>query len=163
MVARVENVANPSVATSAPPPPRLGLFEFIRRVRRDQLSLIFPETYSQEISYNRFLFLDSFLINKPEYIERVLLTNHANYRKSHFQQSLFRPLFGDGLLISEGDFWRRQRRIAAPAFHSRRIGEFVATMAACTETMLARWTQLSDPFDLSTEMMGLALDIVSRT
>ena len=163
MVARVENVANPSVATSAPPPPRLGLFEFIRRVRQDQLSLIFPETYSQEISYNRFLFLDSFLINKPEYIERVLLTNHANYRKSHFQRSLFRPLFGDGLLISEGDFWRRQRRIAAPAFHSRRIDEFVATMAASTEKMLARWSELSGPFDLSAEMMALALDIVSRT
>jgi cytochrome P450 len=162
VVTQSANVGSPAVAATAPPP-RLGLFEFVRRVRQDQLSLIFPETYTQEISFNRFLFLDSFLINKPEYIEHVLLTNHANYRKSHFQRSLFRPLLGDGLLTSEGDFWRRQRRIAAPAFHNRRIAEFVTTMAACTQSLLARWGKRRGPFDLSAEMMALSLDIIART
>jgi cytochrome P450 len=74
-----------------------------------------------------------------------------------------RPLLGDGLLTSEGEFWRRQRRIAAPGFHSRRIGEFVATMAACTETMLKRWGALNGPFDLAAEMKALTLAIIART
>src|SRR5436190_10991838 len=73
------------------------------------------------------------------------------------------PLLGDGLLISEGEFWRRQRRIAAPAFHSRRIADFVATMAACSEAMLTRWRTKTEPFDVSAEMMALTLDIISRT
>ena len=120
------------------PAPRLGLLEFIRKVKADQLLIIQPELFGEELLYNRFLFLHSFLVNKPEYIEHVLLTNHANYRKSHFTRNLLGPLLGNGLLTSEGDFWRRQRRIAAPAFHARRIGEFVTTMGASTEAMLAR-------------------------
>ena len=153
-----------SVAQGAVAPlPRLGLFEFMRRVREDQLLVIDPELYGVDLTYSRILFLHSFLVNKPEYIEHVLLTNHANYRKSHFQRTMLGPLLGEGLLISEGDFWRRQRRIAAPAFHSRRIGAFVATMASCSEAMLARWRSASAPFDVAAEMMALTLDIIART
>jgi cytochrome P450 len=145
------------------PAPRLGLIEFIRKVKEDQLLIIQPELFGEELLYNRFLFLHSFLVNKPEYIEHVLLTNHANYRKSHFTRNLLGPLLGNGLLTSEGDFWRRQRRIAAPAFHARRIAEFVATMGASTETMLARWHTQNGVFDVAAEMTGLALDIIART
>jgi cytochrome P450 len=139
------------------------VIEFFRRIRTDQLSILTPDAFSRNITYNRLLFLHSFLINKPEYIEHVLLTNHANYRKSHFLRNMLGPLLGDGLLISEGEFWRRQRRIAAPAFHSKRIADFVATMGSCTETMLARWHAISAPFDVATEMMALTLNIISRT
>jgi cytochrome P450 len=156
---------DPSLTAAAPaasPAQRLGLFEFIRRVRADQLSIIAPELYSADFTYNRILFLHSFLINKPEYIEHVLLTNHANYRKSHFTRHLLGPLLGNGLLTSEGELWRRQRRIAAPAFHTRRIGALVETVATSTERMLARWRAIGEPFDLSAEMMAVTLDIVSR-
>src|SRR5215469_14476869 len=120
-------------------PPRFGLFELLRRVRTDQLTTIVPEMFGRSLLHNRILFLHSFLVNKPEYVEHVLLTNQANYAKSHFLRNMLGPLLGQGLLISEGDFWRRQRRIAAPAFHSRRIADFVATMVSCTEATLARW------------------------
>ena len=93
-------------------------------MRKDQLSAIGPETYSQDLTYNRLLFLILLLVNKPEYIEHVLLTNQANYQKSHFQRHLLGPLLGNGLLTSEGDFHRRQRRLAAPAFHHRRIADY---------------------------------------
>jgi cytochrome P450 len=152
--------ASAAVAASASP---FGLIDLVRRVRDDQLTAIAPDSYGQDLTYNRLLFLDSFRVNKPEYIEHVLLTNHANYRKSHFHRHLLRPLLGDGLLTSEGEFWRRQRRIAAPSFHSRRIGEFVATMAACTETMLMHWGALNGTFDLAAEMRALTLAIIART
>jgi cytochrome P450 len=144
------------------PAPRLGLIEFIRRVREDQLSVIDPALYAEDLTYSRILFLHSFLVNKPEYIEQVLLTNHANYRKSHFLRNLLGPLLGQGLLTSEGELWRRQRRIAAPAFHRARVGEFVGTMQASTQAMLARWNGASD-FDVAAEMMALTLDIIART
>ena len=144
-------------------PPRFGLIEFIRRVRTDQLSLLPPEVFGRNLLHSRFLFLHSFLVNKPDYIEHVLLTNHANYRKSDFLRRMLGPLLGEGLLISEGEVWRRQRRIAAPAFHARRIADFVATMASATETMLARWRTIAQPFDVTAEMMALTLDVISRT
>jgi cytochrome P450 len=143
--------------------PRFGLIEFLRRIREDQLSVLPPELFDRNITYNRLLFLDHFLIIKPEYIEHVLLTNHANYRKSHILRHLLGPLLGNGLLISEGEFWRRQRRIAAPAFHSRRIADFVSTMGSCSEAALARWRRLTQPFDIAAEMMALTLNVISRT
>lgn len=145
------------------PTPQFGFFEFLRRARKDQLLLLVPEMFDRDMVYSRFLFLHSFLINKPEYIEHVLLGNHANYRKSYFLRHILGPLLGDGLLLSEGEFWRRQRRIAAPAFHSKRIANFVATMVSCTEATLARWRGTTEPFDIAAEMMALTLNIVSRT
>jgi cytochrome P450 len=143
--------------------PRFGRIEFLRRVREDQLSILTPELFSQNIAYSRILFLHSFLINKPEYIEHVLLTNQRNYRKSDFLRRILGPLLGDGLLISEGEFWRRQRRIAAPAFHAKRIAEFVTAMTSCTATTLAGWRSMTGPFDIAAEMLALTLDIVART
>jgi cytochrome P450 len=143
--------------------PRFGLIEFLRRVREDQLSTLAPEVFDRSMIYNRLLFLHNFLLNKPEYIEHVLLTNQENYSKSHILRRLLGPVLGDGLLISEGEFWRRQRRIAAPAFHNKRIAAFVDTFGSCTQGMLARWRTITGPFDVAAEMMGLTLDIVART
>jgi cytochrome P450 len=143
--------------------PRFGWIEFLRRVREDQLSILTPELFGQNIAYSRILFLHSFVINKPEYIEHVLLTNQRNYRKSDFLRRILGPLLGEGLLISEGEPWRRQRRIAAPAFHAKRIAEFVTAMTSCTDATLARWRALTGPFDIAAEMLGLTLDIVART
>jgi cytochrome P450 len=143
--------------------PQFGLIEFLRRVREDQLSTLVPELFGRNMIYNRLLFLHSFLINKPEYIEHVLLTNHANYSKSHFLRRMLGPILGNGLLTSEGELWRRQRRIAAPAFHNKRIAEFVDTFSSCIQTMLARWRTRTQPFDVAAEMMALTLDIIART
>ncbi len=77
--------------------PQFGFFEFLRRARKDQLLLLVPEMFDRDMVYSRFLFLHSFLINKPEYIEHVLLGNHANYRKSYFLRHILGPLLGDGL------------------------------------------------------------------
>ena len=143
--------------------PRFGLIEFLRRVREDQLSTLAPELFERNMIYNRLLFLHSFVLNKPEYIEHVLLTNHENYSKSHFLRRLLGPVLGNGLLTSEGELWRRQRRIAAPAFHNKRIAEFIATFASCTQATLARWRTLTQPFDVTAEMMALTLNIIART
>jgi cytochrome P450 len=155
--------ATPSFVEDTDFPPQFGLIEFLRRVRTDQLSTLVPELFGRAMIYNRLLFLHSFLINKPEYIEHVLLTNHANYSKSHFLRRMLGPIFGNGLLTSEDELWRRQRRIAAPAFHNKRIAEFVDTFSSCTQAMLGRWRTRTQPFDVAAEMMALTLDIIART
>ena len=143
--------------------PQFGIIEFLRRIRNDRLSVLVPELFDRNmISFNH-LFLHGFLINKPEYIEHVLLTNYGNYTKSHFLRRLLGPLLGDGLLISEGELWRRQRRILAPAFHHRRISEYVNTMVVCTEATIERWRTIAQPFDVAAEMMALTLNIIART
>src|SRR5262249_60297950 len=81
--------------------PQFGLIEFFRRARTDQLSLLLPEMFDRNMTYSRLLFLDSFVLNKPEYIEHVLLTNQENYRKSPFLRNILGPLRDGELLISE--------------------------------------------------------------
>jgi cytochrome P450 len=135
--------------------PRIGPLAFIRRAKRNQLDLLGPELFAKELSRTRLLFLKSFLVNKPEYIEQVLLTNQRNYVKSQFVQRLLAPVLGQGLLTSEGALWRRQRRIAAPAFQPRRVADSIDVMQ--------RWKQRQKPFDICGEMMGVTLEVIART
>ncbi len=138
-------------------PPRFGLFELIRKIRQDQLSVLVPEMFDRRLLRFRMLRLRIFVVNWPDYIEHVLLANHQNYIKGRFSEAMLGPIVGEGLLTSEGEAWRRRRRIAAPAFHQRSIAELVDTMARCTEAMLARWAGQSQPFDIASEMTELTL------
>jgi len=106
------------------------------------------------------------LLDDPAHIRYVLRTNNRNYLKSN-QYELVKLVVGDGLIASEGDFWRRQRRLVQPAFHRRRIAGLVSLMAAETERTLARWSDSSwgqgEPFDIVQEMTDLTLRIISKT
>jgi cytochrome P450 len=142
---------------------QFGPIEFIRRARRNQLELFLPEMFSRNLLYRRIFLLRSFLVIKPDYIEQVLLTNQANFVKSHFVQRLLGPLLGEGLLTSEGEVWRLQRRIAAPAFNHKAVEGFVEIMAAASADLVERWHGIEPPFDLSEQMMGLTLEIIAKT
>ena len=104
-----------------------------------------------------------FLMNDVDAVRHVLVDNAKNYTKSRNYDGL-RLILGEGLVTSEGEFWRRQRRLAQPAFHRERLAGFASTMADDTKTMLGRWATLpAKPIDLHAEMMALTLRIVART
>ena len=71
-------------------------------------------------------------------------------------------LLGDSLLANEGEFWRRQRRLAQPAFHRQRINDYGEVVVACTERMLANW-QDGETRDIHQEMMRLLQEILTIT
>lgn len=69
-----------------------------------------------DVMHLRFFNIPVWVLNNPEHIERVLVTNHRCLIKPlDFRMPFFRGIFGNGLLTSEGDFWLRQRRFAQPA------------------------------------------------
>lgn len=140
-----------------------GLFDLLRRLRDDQLSIWPPEIFSRNMTSRRLFLTRSFFVNKPEYIEHVLLTNQQNYTKSELARRIVGPILGNGLILSEGDFWRRQRRIVAPAFHHKRIADFADVMAARAEMMLADWQSRQGSFDVCHDMMALTLEIINAT
>ncbi len=103
------------------------------------------------------------VISHPEHVKRVLLDNYKNYIKGY---DLAKPLFGNGLVSSDGEFWRRQRRLMQPMFHRRRIALMTETMVAATEEMLNRWeryAQSGRPIDVTEQMMRLTRDIILTT
>ncbi|HEV3469934.1 MAG TPA: cytochrome P450 [Pyrinomonadaceae bacterium] len=107
-----------------------------------------------------------YLVAHPEGVERVLQTNQQNYPKGpHFNKPLS-LLVGRGLLTSEGEFWRRQRRLAQPAFHRQRVAALGGTMTSATLRMLERWRGLQREgctFDVAAEMTRLTLQIAGLT
>lgn len=101
------------------------------------------------------------LMNSPAAIEHVFQSNWRNYRKSDFYDKL-RPLLGNGIATSEGDFWRRQRQITNPAFHRESLTRMGAIMRDRTREMVDAWARRSDgeTFDLSVDLTALTLRIV---
>ena len=65
----------------------------------------------------------NYVINHPDDIKHVLLSNHRNYTKGEGMDRV-KILLGNGIMTSEGDFWRRQRRMMQPCFHRRVIDRF---------------------------------------
>jgi cytochrome P450 len=96
----------------------------------------------------------------PDYIEDVLVTRNYNFVKGVGMRMSPR-FFGKGLLTSEGELWRRQRRLMQPAFHRRSVGRYARMIVECTQKMLASW-QPGDIRDLHSEMDHLALEIIAR-
>src|SRR5579872_950404 len=74
-------------------------------------------------------FQDRIFLNHPDFIEQVLVVQQAKFHKSELTKRIVGGLLGQGLLISEGDFWRRQRRLAQPAFQRARITAYASTMS----------------------------------
>ena len=110
------------------------------------------------VSYARLSGRPHFLLTEPADVEHVLITNHRSYSKGAIQ-AREASLFGNGLLLSEGEFWRRQRRIMQPAFHRRRVEQYAGIMTAATERLLAGWRDGSTR-DIHHDMMRLTLEVV---
>ncbi len=104
------------------------------------------------------------LLAHPHDIESVLRVNHQNYVKGLFSQPL-KLVVGGGLVTSEGGFWLRQRRLAQPAFHRKRLVALGTITTRAAEAMLVRWeayARKAQPFDVNGEMMPLTLRIVGE-
>jgi cytochrome P450 len=102
-----------------------------------------------------------YLASDPAAIEEILITKNRAFRKGR-GLGRTRRILGNGLLTSEGDFWRRQRRLAQPAFHHQRIQAYGEVMSEYTRRMLATW-QDGQHLNIHAEMMGLTLAIATRT
>lgn len=100
------------------------------------------------------------VVNHPDLVEDVLVTKNRSFKK-HFALRQTRDTLGNGILTSEGDFWRKQRRLAQPAFHRERIAAHAAMMVESTERMLRDWAD-GQRRDAREDMMRLTLQIVAK-
>jgi cytochrome P450 len=148
----------------AAPEAPLSLRGFLRAVRTNAL-IIWPQSaYRQDTTVRDFLGRINVLLNAPDAIHHVLVGNPGNYRRSPASIRILRPITGEGLLLSEGDDWKLQRRTVAPALAPRVMPMLARHIASTTETALRRLTeQAGRPIDLLAVMQRLALDIAGRS
>ena len=103
--------------------------------------------------------IDTYMITNPADIERVLVTDDAKYTKPKFQDDAIGDLLGEGLLLSEGDTWRKQRELAQPAFLMSRLSGLSDQMVDYTVEMLDDWTG-GEVVNVHLEMARLTVKII---
>ncbi|MEM9864126.1 MAG: cytochrome P450 [Myxococcota bacterium] len=106
--------------------------------------------------------LDTHLVSSPELIRQILQASHHDFSKLTRGVYKLRLVLGNGLLTSSGPSWLRNRRIAQPAFHRKRIASFAGTMGRCAGEMVQAWSDGEEP-DIHEEMMKVTLRIIGLT
>jgi cytochrome P450 len=104
---------------------------------------------------------DIVLVNEPEFIREILIVQASSFVKERTQKRM-KILLGEGLITSDGESHKRQRRIAAPAFHRQRIQAYGSIMVERAAAMREAWREEVE-IDISAEMMRLSLEVVART
>ena len=139
--------------------PIVGSYPEFRRQPADFLLKIARE-YG-DIAYFKLGRLQMYLLNRPDFIQDILVTNSRNYTKSRILQRA-KVLLGEGLLTSEGDHHLRQRRLVQPAFYRDRLVSYAATMVSCARAGADRWKP-GETRDMAAEMMRITLAVVGQT
>jgi cytochrome P450 len=111
---------------------------------------------------NKFGMIEIYQIADPELAHEVLVERATEFYKGNIMYRVLRPFLGNGLLTSEGDFWKRQRKLAQPAFHYKRIASYADTMTQHTHALLKTW-QIGETRMIDREMMKVTLSIVNKT
>ncbi|MCN0177283.1 cytochrome P450 [Salinispora arenicola] len=146
-------------------PPRTAALRMLLVMKRDRLGMLtsaaarYGDASRLPVGHKALWFF-----NHPRYAKHVLADNSANYHKGiglvHARRAL-----GDGLLTSEGDLWRKQRKVIQPAFQSRRIAQQAGMIAeeafALVERLRARAG--AGPVELTAELTGLTLGVLGRS
>jgi cytochrome P450 len=102
-----------------------------------------------------------YFVNSPDGVRDILVNHYDNFLKGRGRARGWK-LIGQGILLSEGDLHRRQRRLAQPAFHRQRIAAYAEEMGAAAARCSARWRD-GETLDLWPEMLRLTLGVVGRT
>jgi len=153
-------------ATPVRPPayPSKSLMGVVRDFQQEPLWFFYnaAKEYGDVVKL-RFGNTTNYLISHPDGAQHILQMNNRNYTRQKFSIDLIKLVTGLNLFTSDGDYWRRQRRMAQPAFHRRRIEGFGEIMAKSTQRMLARWdAHTGKTLDMHSEMTKLTTEITGR-
>ncbi len=131
---------------------------------RDRLTFLRRLAEQGTVTRYRIFNLVIYHISEPEAAQRIFQDNARNYVKGKLFDPM-RNLVGNGLFLSDGDFWLRQRRLMQPAFHQRRLAAMVEGMAFETQVSLERWARAAaagEVLNMAEETTALAMRVVTR-
>jgi cytochrome P450 len=103
-----------------------------------------------------------YVINHPDDVKRVLVSNHRNFRKG-LGLDRVKILLGNGIMTSEGELWRRQRYMMQPSFHRRVVSGFAALASAANDRLIDRWERAAaagESINVTDDVSELTLEIV---
>jgi cytochrome P450 len=137
-----------------------------RRARKLRVYNNIPDRcFEEPVVLLKGIFGSALVVADPVGVKRVLVDNVANYPRGEMQLRMFRSLFGEGLLGTDGDLWRRHRRIMAPAFDPRSVTSYGPAITRACESFYPEWDAAPEGavMDVGADMSRLALRIIAGT
>jgi cytochrome P450 len=154
---------SPTPSLAVPGPEGNRFFgEIVARSRRDPLGFMtslardYGDICSFRVGLERIFF-----VNRPDYVRDILVNHYDNFLKGRGRERI-KHFLGEGLLLSEGALHRRQRQLAQPAFHRRRVSAYADVMADYCARTSARWRD-GETLDVWPEMLRLTLAVTGKT
>jgi cytochrome P450 len=138
----------------------------LRMARRNFLAIWEDRCFEWEVFSTRMVSRTLFVCNSPDTVASAFVDHHDSFeRKSPQMRHALAPLLGDGLFISDGDTWRRRRRIVAPIVHVSHLPVFAPLMVQAAGETAERWASScrDRPVNTLTEMARLTAEIICRT
>lgn len=145
-------------------PDKVSLLRYVRLFRQDILSAQPVRLYRAWMAEFRTPFFRSYLANQPELVKTVLKTRPDDFPKSNRIGEGLRPLLGNSVFLTNGEMWKRQRRIIDPAFEGGRLRETYPAMWAAADAAIARIDdQVGTVIEIEEEASHAAADVIFRT
>jgi cytochrome P450 len=114
-----------------------------------------------DVVFYRLFGYEAYQINHPDLVREILVTKAKSFIRSERQMGIIKSYVGEGVLTSEGEFWRRQRRIVQPAFAMKAIERMTRIQVEETAVLLDRWREGAE-VHIHVEMIRLTIRAVSR-
>ena len=148
-----------------PRPEKVSLWRYLKLFREDILSAQPAKLYRAWMAEFRTPFFRSYMINDPTLINLVLKERPDDFPKSDRIGAGLRPLLGESVFLTNGETWKRQRRIIDPSFEGGRLRETFPAMWAAGEAAVVRMHGLAygQPHDIEPETSHAAADVIFRT
>ena len=148
----------------APSPEKPSLFGFMRAMVSNPVGALPPAAYREPITLLRMLGTPIAFVSAPDLLEEILVRRVADFPKSHVDDRVLRPAFGDSLLTAHGEAWRWKRRLAAPYFAPAALARTVPDMVAPFQSLAQTWREgeAGSVRDVMPAMTSATLEVISR-
>lgn len=151
-----------SVQVVPPGPKNNFLVGNVREFNADTLKYLLDLRQHGDIVMFHFGPFPVYIVNHPDYIHDMLVTQASSYYKAQSTKQVMWPIIGNGLFTNDGDFWKRQRRLMQPVFHAKRIGQYAQVMVDYALDLAKNW-QNGSTRPIDKDMNSLTMRIIAKT
>lgn len=146
-------------------PERLAFWRIWWRARRNIFAALPHKLYRAWLTEVRTPFYNAYMPNQPDLVRRILVERPDDFPKSDVVRQAIGDLLGESVFVTNGEKWKRQRRIIDPSFEGGKLRQTFAPMLAAADEMAARLDPLADgqPVEIEFEASHAAADVIFRT
>lgn len=148
-----------------PHPKPLGTIALLGTLAKNPLEAWNITHFEQPFVTAKFAGIQATVVNSPNAVRRVLMDNRNNYEKDKLQKRIMTRSLSNGLLMSDGEPWRTQRKTLAPIFNHRTVSSFAPEMRAAAQRLSDKWKQSPEgsQHDVAVDITRLTLDVLEHT